>query len=219
MPVMPSKSVEKITFCETRADRWTANAVAIGTTPAAVADVIAKAAAARDAYNAQQQAINAAEAATATLHQRVAEMSQAAQSIINQVHIKAGADGDGVYALALIPTPAAPSPIKTLGMPTNFKTSLDATGVLTLTWKCTNPVNARGTTYLVRRRLGPTGEFTRVANVGKKFYVDADIPAGTAEVWYRVQAVRSTGVGPVAQTTVYFGGASRVPAVMTRLAA
>jgi hypothetical protein len=211
MPVIPDDRVGKITFCENHTTPWQAAATEIGTTTAAVTDLITKTTAARSAYNAQQAAQQTAKAATLTFNQAVDDMAAAAQAIIGQIRVKAATAGDSVYATAEIPAPATPSPIGPLGKPSDFTVELDQTGALNLKWKCSNPVGASGTVYQIWRRIGATGEFAYLGGVGGKKYTDLDVPPGSAQVQYQIQAVRSTSVGPFALFIVNFGsGASGV---------
>jgi hypothetical protein len=104
--------------------------------------------------------------------------------------------------LAVRPTPAPrPAP----GTPNRFTVALAEDGALTLKWKCNNHRGASGTMYQVWRRVGATAPFEYLGGSGTKAFVDATIPAGTPQVTYQIQAVRSTAVGAWAQYTVSFG--------------
>lgn len=102
-------------------------------------------------------------------------------------------------------TRATPTPRPAPGTPYKFTATLGADGALTLDWKCNNPRGSGGTIYQVWRRLGATGEFQYLSGSGTKKFVDGTIPAGTAQVTYRIQAVRSTAVGAWAEYAVNFG--------------
>ena len=109
----------------------------------------------------------------------------------------------------MISPPAAKSPLGPPGRPDQFKATIDSIGAVTLTWTCANPSGAVGTLYQLARRLGPTGEFVHLGTSGKRRFVDATIPAGTASVTYEVRAIRSTKFGIAAQFNVTFGGTPR----------
>ncbi|HSV13219.1 MAG TPA: hypothetical protein VLI90_03105 [Tepidisphaeraceae bacterium] len=203
MGLIPDTKIGKIEFCESHVSPFTTNAVAIGTTAPAVTAWSALVTAARAAYTAQQAAQLAAKNATTNLNVAVGAMMDATSSIIKQVRAKADLSGNGVYALASLPVPATPTPVGPPGTPTNFTVSLDQTGVLKLKWKCANP--AGGTIYQVWRRTTPTGEFAYLGGSGTKDFVDATIPAGSSQVTYQIQGVRSTAVGEWAQFNVNFG--------------
>lgn len=208
MAVVPNKNAEKISFYENHIEPWTTNATAIGTTTTAVTDLETKTTAARDAFNAQQTAQDAAKAATLTLQMAVDAMATAGASIITQIRSKASTAGDSVYTLAQIPAPATPSPRPAPGQPTDFSVTLGADGALSLKWKCANPTGSTGTIYQMWRRIGGAGEFTYLGGSGTKDFVDATVPAGSSQVTYQIQAVRSTAVGPWAQFNVNFGTSS-----------
>lgn len=211
MRVIPRSLVKKISFCEARIDAWQANAGAIGVDEAEVDEVAAKTAAARAAYDAQQQALLAAQAMTLAFNAAVEGMSSAAAALILKVRAKASTAGNDVYALALIPQPENGSPIGAPGTPRGFTVQLQQVGSLLLRWKCANPKGSVGTMYQVSRQIG-AAEFEHLAVVGEKQFLDETIPAGTASVTYEVRAVRSTARGESARFSVNFGGTGRVRA-------
>lgn len=93
------------------------------------------------------------------------------------------------------PTPAPPAPF-------GFRFTLNSIGGIDLTWKNRD---AEGCFYLILRRLDGAGEYKRIAAVGRKKYSDNTVPAGTAKVEYRLQAVRSTGQSDWTTFDVNFG--------------
>jgi hypothetical protein len=88
------------------------------------------------------------------------------------------------------------------GTANTFKAQLTALGYLNLSWKCTNPT--AGTMYQLFRKIG-TAEPTYLGGTGSKKFVDTTLPAGTADVTYMIQAVRSSGVGAWADFNVKIG--------------
>jgi hypothetical protein len=208
MPIVPAAKVDKIAFYENHTAPWSTNAVAIGTTAAAVTDLTTKTTAARAAYNAQQAAQDAAKAATLTLNSAIDAMAAAGAEIILQIRAKAATAGDSVYALAQIPAPATPSPVGAPGTPTDFSVALDGDGAVKLKWKCANPAGSTGTLYQVWRRTSADGEFVYLGGSGTKDFVDETLPAGSTAVTYQIQGVRSTAIGPWAQFNVNFGVSS-----------
>ena len=205
MSVMPPAKVARIEFCENHVAPWTTNAVAIGTTAPAVTDLESKTLAARNAFNAQQAAQQAAKAATNDFNLAVQAMTDAAADIIKQIKTKAAISGNGVYSLAEIPAPATPTPRPPPGPITDFIVTLDGNGALNLKWKCINPPGASGTIYQVWRRIGASGDFVYLGGSGSKTLVDDTLPAGSASVTYQIQGVRSTTTGPWSQFNVNFG--------------
>jgi hypothetical protein len=220
MGLLPEGHAARIAWFQSRIAIWTSNSSVIGTTAAAVTDVDTKATAAADALAAQEAAQNAAKAATQTLHDAMAALTNSGNILIEQVRTKARTAGVGVYPLANIPAPARGTPQPPPGQPTDLKVTLDATGALGLSWKCANPPGARGTTYNVFRRIGAAGEFTYLGGSGVKELVDETVPAGAALVMYKIQAVRSTSVGPWNTFNVFLGvDGSSGAAMVTSVAA
>ncbi len=218
MGLLPENHAARIAWFQSRNAIWTTNATAIGTTTTAVTDVAAKATTATTALAAQETAQNAAKAATDTLVNAMNALSNAGMAIVEQVRTKARSAGDGVYPLANIPAPATPTPVPPPGQPTDLQVTLDATGVLGLTWKCVNPTGGRGTVYNVFRRIGASGEFTFIGGSGMREFTDSMVPAGSPLVMYKIQAVRSTAVGPWNTFNVFLGvdtsGATMITSVV-----
>lgn len=98
-----------------------------------------------------------------------------------------------------------PEPMPAPGTASNFKVTLKGDGSIDLGWKCNNPTGSAGTLYQIFRRVGAVGEFDYLGGVGEKKFHDTTIPAGTAVVTYKIQAVRSTAVGDWAEFCVNFG--------------
>lgn len=214
MSLVPDTTQGKLTFFQTRAAVWVARAGEIGATPAAVAAVADRLAAAQAKYKAAYAAREAARAATAELKAAVGDLMRSGADVVKQVRAKAATDGDAVYALALIPPPAAPSRIPAPGTPTEFTATLLADGSLKLRWKCPNPANAVGTVYQLSRRTGATGPFDVVGIVGKRSFVDTTLPADTSSVTYEIVAVRSTTTGVANRFVVNFGVSNGAAAVV-----
>jgi hypothetical protein len=215
MGVVPNRIVDKIAFFESRVDRWTTNAVAMGTTAAAVTAMAAKAVAARDALAAQEVAANAAKTATETLRLAVEALNSAGAGIIEQVRTQARTAGPGVYALADLPLPAVPSSRPAPGQPTEFKAALLANGMLQLKWKCPNPPGAAGTIYQIWRKFTLDEAEVYIGGSGRREYIDNTVPRGTSSIIYQIQAVRSTVAGPWSQFIVSLGSTGGVTVTET----
>jgi hypothetical protein len=97
-----------------------------------------------------------------------------------------------------------PTPLGSLGKPSDLTVTLSETGALDLAWKCTSP-RATGMTYQIFRRNAPDAEFTFIGGTGDKKFTDNTLPAGSSQVTYQMQATRSTAVGPWASFNVNFG--------------
>jgi type II secretory pathway pseudopilin PulG len=211
MRLVPRKVADKIQFCQTHLDLWQEHPEEIGTTIEAVNDLQAKMEAARAAYRAQQEAYAAAQSATLALKIVLDEMSSANSAIIMQIRGKARMAGADVYPLAGIPIPQKASTTPPPGNPYSFSVRLDGTGALRLKWKCDNPRGTTGTMYLVSRQIGENEGFVPLGTAGGKEFIDNTIPAGTAAVLYKVQAIRSTAVGNAALFPVSLGVRGKLP--------
>lgn len=202
--ILPQGLIGKVEFFENHNADWSANAVAIGTTAAAVTALTTQTTAARAAYNAQQLAQDQAKAATQTFHDTVRALVDSGSKIIKQIKAKAATDGNSIYTLALLPVPALPSPVPPPGTPTAFTATLNTDGSLKLRWKCANPAGSQGTLYNISRKIG-SGPFVAIGSSGTRSFIDATVPAGSASITYQILAVRTTAMGEAAQFIVNFG--------------
>ena len=206
MSVVPKKQLPKLEWCESHIAPWTTNAVAIGTTAAEVTAFQTKTEAARTAMTAAVAAKEASKNATLALQNAIDALDIAAAGIVKQVRVKAETTNNpNVYVLASIPAPATPAPVGAPGTPTDFVVQLFQDGSLDLAWKCVHPVGCNGVLYQVWRRAGGTGEFAYVGGVGEKKFLDTTIPGGASLLTYKIQAVRSSSIGPWATFNVFFG--------------
>ena len=211
--IVPNTPSDKIMFFTAHVPRWAQDPPAIGTSAERVALVQEKVDAARAALLARDQAFSAARSATLRLKSALAELGEAGAQVIGEVKAKAGVDGSEIYHRALLPAPAAPSPIGKPGKATSLSVELmTADGALRLAWKCKHPRGAKGTMYQVYRQLGNEGEYAFLGASGKKKFVDLTIPAGTRTIIYRIVAIRSTARGDVAEFPVNLGVSGKLHA-------
>jgi hypothetical protein len=204
-------------FYEGHVPVWTAVATSIGLVSADCTDLATKTANARAAYEAQQAAQETAKAKTLAYNEALQILSAAGSLAIDKIKVKAKAvGGTSVYTLAEIPAPATPGPVGDLGTPHSFKPEMSVTGAFAFSFKNTNPKSASGVVYQVFRRNTPDGEFTYLGGTGEKKFVDSTLPAGSSQVTYQVQAVRSTSVGAWAQFDVKFGVAGSTTITVTK---
>jgi len=224
MSLIPNTKSAKIAFFNSKIAPWTTNATAIGTTAGAVTALEALVTDAQTKLDAQVAAEQAAKTATMTSNNGVDAMVTAGSDIIKAIRAKAATAGISVYELAQIPDPATPTPVTTLGQPSDFNVGLGADGALTLKWKCSSP-RASGVIYQVWRRIGNASDFSYLGGTGAKSFVDDTLPAGSSSMVYKLQAVRSTATGPWATFTVLVGmgssgmTASVAPSTGAKLAA
>ena len=210
-PIIPSRLQDQLDFFDQHAPVWSANAEAIGLTEAQTSAFASLAAAARASYDAKLAAEEAARIANNVMRETVADARHSASTLIRI--IKAFADAEAkpstVYNLAQIPLPVEPTPLPPPAKPSNLAVELDPTnGALRLRWKAANPAGSSGTSYIIRRRTSPTGEFAFIGATGTKAFVDNTFFAGPDSVQYTVQGQRSDSAGPVSDIfTINFGKA------------
>lgn len=221
-------------WCQVHAPVFVEQAAEIGLGAGQAGEFNAAAELAAAALLEQEQARQAALVATQRVEQAFAALAARAGDAVRSIRAFAGtaADANRVYALAQVPPPAAPSPVPPPGRPNRLTVALDATtGSLTLRWKANHPASARGTSYIIRRRIldetgrtregipegvgarrdsrtssSRTSEFTFIGVSGKKTFTDETLPAGIDSVQYTVQGQRSNLSGPVSPIfTVNFG--------------
>jgi hypothetical protein len=216
MSTVPANAKLRMEWYEAHVAQFAANAVAIGTTTTATTDLTTKTTTARTKWNAKVAAENAAKVATSEWHSAILAMGTAGSAIIDQIRAKAKTvGGNSIYELAGIPAPATPTPVPPPGQPVELVVQLTQSGALDLSWKCANPPGASGTTYNIFRRAGATGEFTYVGGTGVREFTDDSLEAGPEMIQYKIQAVRSTLVGPWNTFNVFFGTAPTGLATVT----
>ena len=203
MAGVPRSIPDRIKYYKDRQDAWTTHSGVIGLSAGEMTTMSGKISAAVDGLSARSAAESAAKAATVTLHNADRALQLYGTDLIQKIKAAAG-QNSAVYALALIDPPAQPSPVSTLGKPTEFVATLSEDGSLELSWRCSSP-RATGVTYQVYRRVNPDGEFVAVGGTGDKKITDSAIPAGATSLTYKIQATRSTAVGPWATFNVTFG--------------
>lgn len=205
MRVVPRTKFEQLMFFQTRAALWAERAAEIGVSEAEVLVLIDRVNAARAAFEAQMEARRAAQSATITCDQAMAQMAADGAALMGKIRANAKMSGTNVCTLAELPAPSKGSPIAVPGKPDGFTVTLGSEGALTLRWTCKQPRGAQGTMYRISRQLGRQSAFEFVGVVGTRKYVDLTLPPGTAEVTYQVQAIRSTTEGPIARHTANLG--------------
>jgi hypothetical protein len=77
------------------------------------------------------------------------------------------------------------------------------------------PAGHEGTIYNIFRRVGDSGEFAFIGGSGVREFTDETVPSGAALIMYKIQAVRSTAVGPYATFNVFIGTGAEGAAMVT----
>lgn len=210
-PIIPSRLQDQLDFFDQHAPVWVANAAAIGLTPIQASAFADMANDARASYTAKLTAETNARIANNAMRDTVGETRRSASSLIRTIKAfaEASANPQEVYNLAQIPAPLPPKPAPPPAKPTDLAVELDpVTGALRLRWKAANPPGTAGTSYIIRRRTSPAGEFQFVGATGTKNFVDSTFFAGPDSVQYTVQGQRSDSAGPLSDIfTINFGKA------------
>jgi hypothetical protein len=214
MSVLPDSRKATLTFFETHEPIWTANAAAIGLTPAQTTQLSAYVAATRLTLDAAEASRAQKLADTQSFH-NASDLLRGYGSDLVKV-IKAFAESTsspGVYTTAQIPPPATPQPRPAPTPATNLVGTVRADGTIKVTWEGTV---ANGTFYEVFRRVGATGAFTLVGAADTRSFIDVSVTPGTDQIAYQLVTRRDTLTStPSASTTVYLGspgeGAAEVP--------
>jgi hypothetical protein len=209
MAILPSKLQDFLDWSDLHAATWTANAAQIGITAAKAAAFNEFAQTARERYNQQLAARQALENATELQQDAVRDARRAAADLIRD--IKAYAEDQPkpteIYVLADLPVPGTAAPLPPPGKPNSVTVGIEpASGAITLKWKVANPAGASGTTYIVRRRVGSTGEYAFVGISGFKEFTDNTFIAGPDSVQYTIQGQRGPTAGLTSDPiTINFG--------------
>ncbi|MEO1279051.1 MAG: hypothetical protein AAFV77_08850 [Planctomycetota bacterium] len=203
-----------ITWLEARIQAWTDNAAAIGLSSEQIAQMGTLISAARGSYQNALQQRQIAKDSTRTQNEAIADMRQLATALIATIKAFADAtDDENVYNLAQFDPPAPPSPSADPVPPTDIELSLRPQGIIDVKWKGSV---AQGTTYEVQRQIGGVGAWTSIGTVPARSLSDAGVPAGSAQVGYRMRAVKpaagpgNTDAGPryssfTSTQTIYLG--------------
>ncbi len=205
MAIVPSKLQDFLDWADLRSQAWQASPTSIGITAAQATAFVSAALLARERYNQQLTAIQAAKNATESQQDATRDCRRLAADLIRD--IKAFAEQQAkpaeIYILADLPVPTTPVPLPPPGKPNTVTVGIvPTTGAITLKWKVTNPQGAQGTSYIVRRRTGTTGEFAFVGVTGQKQFTDSTFVAGPDMVQYTIQGQRSDLAGPLSDIVI-----------------
>ncbi len=198
MPRLPDNDNQLIAWAAYHLPIWGGNGVAptIGMTPEQVA-----------AAQLELDSVSAAVSAAATIRaQSVAKTQDKDQKVdalrgtlgglVTQVDGFAKATKDqSVYVRASIPEPAPRTPRSEADMPTNLSTTSQTDGSVLVTF---DAVKGAGTVFLMQRQLvsegGTIGEWSELATLSEKLYLDENVPSGLRLINYRVRAQTTNGV-------------------------
>lgn len=209
MAIVPSKLQDFLDWADLHSQAWQASPTSIGISASQASSFVSAALLARERYNQQLAAIQAAKNATESQQDATRDCRRLVADLIRD--IKAFAEQQPkpaeIYILADLPVPSTPVPLPPPGKPNNVIVGLvPTTGAITLKWKVVNPQGAQGTSYIIRRRVGTTGEFVFVGVTGLKEFTDSTFVAGPDTIQYTIQGQRSDLAGPLSDiVTINFG--------------
>jgi hypothetical protein len=206
IPSSPRSAV--LVWCQQHTEIWTDEAANIGLSALQASDFKAN----TSAYAAAVDAVEAAKLALKTAVQNANDlytpMRRSMTQNITTIRNFADVSNDpNVLVLAAVPPRKDPSQMPPPGQPTDLSVELlSPSGAVQLRWKSQNPPGSQGTSYIIRRRIADTGDFTFVGVTGERRFVDNTFIAGPDSVQYTVQGQRADAAGPESQIfTVRFG--------------
>lgn len=209
MSVVPNRIEDYLNWAEQRAQTWQSAPTTIGLTAAQATAMANAVSLARVKFADRAKAATAAQIATNEQDDAVRASRRLTSDLIRAIRGFAAnsVNPNDVLNRAELPLPQPAAPLPPPGKPNTINVGITpTTGAITLSWKVTNPAGASGTSYIVRRRVGNTGEFAFVGVTGTKKFVDSTFTAGPDSVQYTIQGQRSDVAGPVSDiVTINFG--------------
>lgn len=201
MGTYPDTRSEFLNWCEAHTDLWSANAAAIGITPAQALSFKNNTGAMRSTVTAQAVAKDAARSATKDVTTAESTLRATASDLVRFIRAfaEASANPNAVYTAAQIPPPAKSSPVAPPGQPTNFREELNPGGSITISWKAAHPEGSDRVVYFVQRKLNTQANFSLVGGTGERKYLDATLPANSGGATYIVTAQRGQVSGAPSQ--------------------
>lgn len=197
-----------LAWCQAHVNTFITQADNIGLTEDQANAFSAAVTAATTSNNAATLAKLNAESANENNSEKFSDLRRSASEMVRSIRTFAeNEDNPQVYIIANVPPPVDPSTAPPPAKPTNLAVQLNTSnGAVMLSWKASNPVGTAGTSYIVRRRTSPTGEFQFVGVTGQKKFTDNTFFAGPDSVQYTVQGQRADSAGPASDIfTITFG--------------
>lgn len=209
MAIVPSKLQDFLDWADLHASIWQASPASLGLSAADATAFVNAATLARTRFNEQLAARQALDGATELQQDAVRDARRLASDLIGDIRDFAEVQPKPaeVYSAAGLPVPGTAAPLPPPGKPNSVTVGIEpASGAITLKWKAANPVGASGTTYIVRRRNGATGDYVFVGVSGVRNFTDNTFVAGPDSVQYVIQGQRGASAGPSSDPiTINFG--------------
>ena len=206
---LPARSLPTVEWLEARINVWNDNSVAIGLTSASVITLATDLINARGSFTTTQVVRAESKADTAEFHNKAMLLHDKAAGMIHSIKAFADASADpgSVYALAQVSPPDPATPAGPPVTPTNVRATLRTGGSVVVQW---DGSLAQRTFFEVLRIVDAATEYSRIASIGEKEFVDTTVPQGTVSVQYAIRAVRGNDVSPTAGPAVVQIGATPI---------
>lgn len=210
MTLTDGPRAQVLAYCQVHVEPFTQHAAAIGLSPTALTNFVSATQEHAEAESQLEAARIAYAAAASHVKRTYVAMTTALSQSVAMVRQHAVQTRDiNVYNLAQVPPIAKRSKMPAPGAVHSARAKLQTnTGAIVLSWKTSNPQNAKGTSYVVRRKLAQEQDFAFVGITGDTSFQDAPLPAGTLSVQYTITAQRgklSSEESPI--VTVHVNGA------------
>lgn len=219
MSELPNGRQERLEYFEAHIEPFTANAAAIGVTPAQAMMLKNAASTNRADFSKMMAARDASKAATVTFYNTNNTLVDLGRDLIKTIKaFAATTNNPNVYALANIDPPAPPTPVPAPETPTDFTGYVTPDGVVTLSWKATPSGPSSGVFFVCeRKRMSETG-YTILTATMEKACMDPSAHVEASQVQYRIKAVRgnqeSAWTTPVSFNFAGGGGATGFANIM-----
>jgi hypothetical protein len=198
---LPSRSLPTVEWLEARIAAWNTNYASIGVTSAQVLDLATGIANARTAYTSVTKIRADSKSTTLDFNGQATVIHDKAAGMIANIKAFAEASGNAatVYALANVSPADAPTPAGPPVTPSNVRATVQNGGNVLVEW---DGSLAQRTFFEVLRIVDSAVEFSRIASIGEKEFVDTTVPQGSVKVQYAIRAVRGTSISPNAGPAV-----------------
>ena len=206
---LPARSLPTVEWLEARISGWNTNYASIGLTSAQVIDLATGLTNARTAFTSVTKIRADSKSLTLDFNGQATVIHDKAAGMIANIKAFAEASGDAstVYALANVSPADAPTPAGPPVTPSNVRATVQNGGNVLIEW---DGSLSQRTFFEVLRIVDSAIEYSRIASIGEKEYVDTTVPTGTATVQYAIRAVRGTDISLNAGPAVVQIGATPI---------
>lgn len=197
MAVLPDSRLGQLEWFESHNSIWSTNFAALNLSASQMTTLVSLTSAARATYNAMLAAQQASKNATQAWYDAQEAMSNKGADYIKAIKAFAATSGNpGVYTIAQIPPPKAPSPVPAPTQPSNLSGTISPQGVLTLSWGADRSGPTSGIFFHVERKLGDNGPWASLGATQELTYTDAAVTTYGTIATYQVQARRGDKFSP-----------------------